>query len=117
MSQIANTLYQAIVVHTAWKKRLREIIDSGKSEYDIDAEHCQFGQWLKEQADILNTYEHYQPVIHLHNEFHYEAENIIQLAINGKVKEANTAVGYGNHFDHISQELVKNLIAWHDQIH
>jgi len=117
MSQIANTLYHAIVAHTAWKKRLREIIDSGKNEYDIDVEHCQFGQWLKEQADILKTYEHYQDVIHLHNEFHQEAEQIILLALKGKVKEANTAVGYGNHFDHISQELVKNLIALHDQIH
>ncbi len=29
MSQIANTIYQAIVSHTTWKKRLHDIIDAG----------------------------------------------------------------------------------------
>jgi FPC/CPF motif-containing protein YcgG len=117
MNQIAKTLYQAIVAHTAWKQRLRQIIDKGENQYDIDIEHCQFGQWLKKEAEELKKYEHYQEVIDLHREFHQQADNIIQLALKGKVKEANAAIEYGKYFDHISQELVKNLIAWHDQIH
>jgi len=114
MSQIANTIYQAIVSHTTWKKRLHQIIDTGSNEYDVDAGHCEFGKWLKEQAEELSLYEHYQHIVHLHSQFHQDAQKIIQLTVDGKWKEANKAIEYGSDFDHLSQELVKNLIAWHD---
>ncbi len=117
MSNTGNTIYQAIVSHTAWKKRLREIIDTGENKYDVDTEHCKFGKWLKENADgLLSIYEHYPQVVHLHDQFHKEADKIIRLALYEKLQEANTAVGYGGDFDHISQGLVRALIAWHDVV-
>ncbi len=117
MSNTANTIYEAIVAHTAWKKRLRDIIDSGKNKYDADPKHCEFGQWLIEHADgLLSIYEHYPQVVHLHDQFHKEAEKIIQLALNGKQQQANAAVEYGSDFDKISTELVQALIAWHDVV-
>jgi hypothetical protein len=114
MSQIANTIYQAIVSHTTWKKRLHDIIDAGVNEYDVDARRCGFGKWLKENAEQLSLYEHYQHIVNLHSQFHQDAEKIIQLALEEKWKEASKAIEYGSDFDHLSQELVKNLIAWHD---
>ena len=117
MSNTANAIYEAIVVHTAWKNKLREIIKTGKNKYDVDAEHCQFGKWLIEHADgLLSVYKHYPQIVYLHDQFHKEAGKIIQLALDRKFKEANTSVGYGGDFDHISQEMVKNLIAWHDVV-
>ncbi len=117
MSNTANAIYEAIVAHTAWKKQLREIIDTGENKYDVDAEHCEFGKWLIEHANgLLSVYKHYPQVVYLHDQFHKEAGQIIQIALDRKLQEANTAVGYGGDFDHISQELVKSLIAWHDVV-
>jgi len=116
MSNTANTIYQAIVAHTAWKKRLREIIDTGENNYDVDPEHCEFGKLLSEYVDELSVYEQYSRVVVLHNEFHEEAAKIIQLALTGQKDEANVAIEYGKKFDNTSQDLVKNLIAWHDAV-
>ncbi len=116
MSNIANTIYQAIVAHTAWKKRLREIIDTGENVYDVNPENCEFGKLLCEYVDELSVYDQYSKVVVLHNKFHAEAAKIIQLALNGHQQEANTAIEYGKDFDNISQDLVKNLIAWHDAV-
>ena len=116
MSNTANTIYQAIVAHTAWKKRLREIIDTGENNYDIDPKHCEFGKLLSEHVDKLSVYDQYSRVVVLHNEFHEEAAEIIRLALSGKKEEANAAIEYGKDFDNTSQDLVKNLIAWHDAV-
>ena len=116
MSNTANTIYQAIVAHTAWKKRLREIIDTGENMYDVSPENCDFGKLLNEHIDELSVYDQYSKVVVLHNEFHEEAAKIIQLALNGHLQEANTAIEYGKDFDNTSQDLVKNLIAWHDAV-
>ena len=116
MSNIANTIYQAIVAHTAWKKRLREIIDTGKNEYDVSSEHCDFGKLLNEKVGELSVYEQYSTIVALHRKFHDEAAIIIKLATSGQQKEANAAIEYGKEFDATSQSLVKTLIAWHDVV-
>ncbi len=110
----AKIIYQAIVAHIAWKKHLRDIINTGQSEYDVNPDHCDFGHWLNENADKLSLYEHYSEVVNLHKRFHKEAEKIIQLVLNNKRQDAELAVAYGEEFDHLSQELVKNLLAWHE---
>ena len=116
MNNIANTIYQAIVAHTAWKKRLREIIDTGENVYDINSESCEFSKLLNEHADELGVHDCCPKIVDLHNEFHKEAAKIIQFALNGQQQEANEAIEYGRDFDNISQELVKNLIVWHDDV-
>jgi radical SAM superfamily enzyme with C-terminal helix-hairpin-helix motif len=116
MNNIANEIYQAIVKHTAWKKRLHQVIDTGKKGQDVGIEHCELGKWLKEHAAQLGSYQHYSIVVDLHNKLHKEADQIVNLASRGRTTEAKTAIEYGSEFEHLSQDLVRNIIAWHDVV-
>jgi len=116
MSEVANMIYMAIVAHTIWKKRLREVIDTGINAYDTNPEHCKFGTWLREKYDELSQYEIYETVRNLHYEFHREAEKVIQLALSGKVREANLAIEYGSDFDKTSRKLIQSILDWHDVV-
>jgi hypothetical protein len=53
-------------------------------------------------------------VVELHERLHQEAQQIMRLSRNGKHAEAKAAASYGSNFEHLSQELVQNIIAWHD---
>jgi len=114
MSEVANMIYTAIVAHTVWKKRLREVIETGVNTYDTNPEHCKFGEWLREKYDELSEYEIYETVRNLHYEFHGEAEKIIQLALDGKTAEASAAIEYGSNFDKTSRKLIQSILDWHD---
>ncbi len=116
MSSIANTIYQAIVTHTTWKKRLHEVVEQGSNPYDFSIEHNEFNKWLKENVNELSQYEHYSTVVKLNNELHREARQIIHLALTGKQAEAQALIEYGSEFEHLSQDLVQNIIAWHDSV-
>ena len=116
MSNIANEIYLAIVKHTAWKKRLHNVIETGKKAENLSVEHCELGKWLKDNAISLSSHRHYSKVVELHDKLHKEADRIVSLALRGKTEEARTAIEYGSEFEHISQELVRNIIAWHDAV-
>ncbi len=118
MSNIANTVYMAIVQHNKWKHQLKEIVETGQvgEEYDPDPSHCSFGQWMEENADALKAFDKYQQVNELHKQFHDEAGRIVMLALKGEREQAQTSMEYGNEFDHLSQALVKAIIEWHDEI-
>jgi len=113
MSEVANMIYMAIVAHTIWKKRLREVIDTRVNVYDTHHD----GKWLKEERYRLSAeYEIYETINELHREFHNEAEKVIQLALAGKSEEADAAIDYGSDFDKVSRKLVKSILDWHDAI-
>ena len=116
MNNLANEIYLAIVKHTAWKKRLHQVIETGKKTHDIDVEHCELGKWLKENAAKLSSHRHYSSIVDLHNKLHKEADQIVNLASRGRTTEAKTAIEYGSEFEHLSQDLVRNIIAWHDVV-
>ena len=116
MSSIANTIYQAIVNHTQWKKHLHDIVEQGHHPDDFSLEQDQFDKWLKANAQELSRYEHYSKVVELNRKLHYEAQRIIHLALTGKSAEAKTLIEYGSDFEHLSQNLVQNIIAWHDTV-
>jgi hypothetical protein len=114
MSNTANTIYQAIVAHTAWKKRLNELVKTGTSEQDFKMENCEFKQWLDENAQELSQYQHYAKVSKLHKTVHEKAEEIISSTLQGKKSEAQSQMEYGGEFEELSKELVQLLIEWHD---
>ena len=116
MKKIAHQIYKSIVHHTTWKKHLHEMIESGIVDEDFSEEVCEFGQWLKENAQELSSSEHYSKVTELHHRVHTEAQKIIALALSGKREEALTAIAYGSEFEHTSQTLVQSIIAWHDAV-
>ncbi|MEN9461842.1 MAG: hypothetical protein RIS84_1862 [Pseudomonadota bacterium] len=116
MSNLANTIYQAIVAHTIWKKRLRESLDTGTADYESCAESCDFGKWLRQDAELLRTYSHYTPVFELHEHFHKVAHEIIHLVRNGDVEAARNLLQSGGEFEQTSRKLTEEIIAWHDVV-
>jgi hypothetical protein len=106
----------AIVAHTAWKKRLHDALNTGHVGHELESKNCELSKWLKDNADELSLYEHYNKVSELHDKLHQEADKIIRLARSGKREEAKAAANYGSEFEHISQQLVQNIIAWHDVV-
>lgn len=113
---LANEIYQAIVKHTAWKKRLHNVIETGKKDDKVSAEHSELGQWLKANASELSSHKHYVKVLELHEQLYKEAQRIVILAQRGSVEDARTAIEYGSAFERLSQELVHNIIVWHDAV-
>jgi hypothetical protein len=116
MSNLANEIYLAIVKHTAWKKRLHNVIETGKRGEALGIEHCELGKWLKEHDAKLSSHYYYSKVVELHQKLHKEADRLVSMAVRGNTAEARTAVEYGSDFEHLSQELVRNIIAWHDTV-
>lgn len=116
MSNLANTIYQAIVAHTIWKKRLRDSLESGSADYESCAENCEFGKWLRKDADILRTYAHYAPVFELHEQFHQAAHEIIGLVRSGQIGAARELLQSGGSFEQSSRKLTEEIIAWHDVV-
>ena len=117
MSNIANTIYQAIVAHTAWKKRLNELVKAGGIDgQGFKIKNCEFKRWLEENAQELSHYEHYTKVFELHEIVHEKAEQIVSLTLQGKKSEAQSQMEYGGEFEELSKELVQLLIEWHDVV-
>ncbi|MCP4697628.1 MAG: hypothetical protein GY862_12370 [Gammaproteobacteria bacterium] len=118
MSNIANTVYMAIVQHNTWKKHLKDAIQQGDDldNYNSSPHDCEFGKWLDKNKDTLSTDENYTQVYEIHSEFHSSAGKVILLAESGDYKKACAAMEYGSDFDHHSQALVKAIIAWHDAL-
>ncbi|MDY6991251.1 MAG: CZB domain-containing protein [Pseudomonadota bacterium] len=116
MTNIANTIYMAIVAHTKWKKRLQEAVQNGDVGAEFNEEQCELSKWLKEHGEELSYHEHYNRFVALHDKLHQQAETIIQLVHDEQLEQAKAAVDYGSEFEHLSQELVQHIIAWHDTI-
>lgn len=103
----------ALVAHGLWKARLREAIDSGKSDFSVDKvqrdDACDFGQWLRSPG-------HHGPefdkVRQLHAAFHLEAAKVLQLAVTGRKADAVAALGIGGEFSKASSRLVVALKSW-----
>lgn len=116
MGNVANTIYMAVVSHTSWKKRLHDMIETDRYEANVAVEHCEFSQWIQANRSELELYKNFTKVEELHKQFHIEAAKIIQLAKRGKKQQAEAALNYGGAFETISQDLVRNIIAWHDEV-
>lgn len=114
MTNIANNIYMAIVAHTQWKKRLQEAIHNEDVGPEFSEGQCELSKWLKEHGEELSYHEHYNEFVTLHDKLHREAEKIIQMVRNEQLEQAKAAVDYGSEFEHLSQELVQHIIAWHD---
>jgi hypothetical protein len=114
-------VYSAIVQHTRWKLALKNTIETGTiwEGYEPNPEQCEFGRWMQEnklELQGLTRQQHFDKVDHLHREFHFSAERIVEAAIRGEKNKAQAELDYGSKFDHTSQDLVKAIIAWHDEL-
>ncbi len=109
---------KAIGAHGMWKQRLREAIDTGKSEFTVERVRpdnlCDFGKWLYSLPPGDQTSTHWKTVKELHAKFHAEAARVLGLAVNGHKQEAEKALSTGSNFVKISSELTGTMMKWKD---
>jgi hypothetical protein len=106
----------AITAHGMWKRRLRMVIETGKSEWSPEGVRpdnlCAFGKWLHALPSLTKSSPEWKEIQALHADFHVEAARVLQLALDGKRAEADAALGAGSRFGSISSNLVGALMNW-----
>jgi hypothetical protein len=106
----------ALTAHDFWKKRLRNAIEYGTSEYKpevVEKDHtCQFGLWLYSLSEEDKSTEDFEKVKDLHAQFHKVAANILELAITDKKEEALKQMDFGGAYSKVSSKLIVALHEW-----
>ena len=114
MSDLATLVTKAIATHGQWKIRLRQAVDTGKSEWTVDQvkvdDQCVLGQWI--YGDAMKRFAGdplVQQVRDLHRQFHAEAANVLELALAGRRAEAAAQLEMGSPYARLSAALVRAL--------
>ncbi len=109
---------KAIGAHGMWKSRLAAAIDTGKSEFTVDAVRkdnaCDFGRWLY-GADIpaaAKQLPDYETCRRLHADFHQTAAEVLSMAVAGKKSEAQKAMAATSKFAATSASLTSAMMKW-----
>ena len=109
---------KALEAHAAWKVRLHEAIESGKSESTVtiiaDDNKCAFGKWLygKSITEEEKATEEYKQIVILHAQFHKVAAKIASLALAGMKTEAMRMMDHGKEYTLASGQLSLALKRW-----
>ncbi len=112
---------KAIAAHGQWKQKLRTAIDSGECESTPGRvkqdNNCSFGKWLYERIDPeIKGSTFYHTIVKLHAEFHQEAGNILDEALNGDKNIASSQIGLGSQFAKLSAKLTHEMKEWQDSL-
>ena len=113
-------LEKAIAAHAMWKARLRDAVDTGRSDADPASARvdnaCTFGRWLYEGSTAQERRSpHYSTCRTLHARFHRAAASILELALAGRTTQAREALEPHSEFGVVCIELTEALSAWkHD---
>ncbi|CAG0945159.1 Chemotaxis protein CheW [Anaerolineae bacterium] len=107
-----------LAAHRKWKERLKQAIANGTSEFNPTVvktdNQCEFGKWLYHQiAGEDQQSSHYQTVKQLHTRFHLEAAQVLELALQGRKQEAETAIRIGSRFAESAANLMSAMLAWY----
>jgi len=104
---------RARMAHLAWRSRLREAIETGKSPLTVEEARsdraCEFGKWLYGLPPASRQTEAGMQVQALHAAFHAEAAAVLGLALRGRRPEAEAAMALGSKFATILSELSRAL--------
>ncbi|HEY6873085.1 MAG TPA: CZB domain-containing protein [Geobacteraceae bacterium] len=112
-----SELNKAIKNHSIWKVRLKDAVDTGKSEFtprQVRANHlCEFGKWLNSLPPGEKALEEYGKIAVLHEKFHAEAANVLQMALGGQKDKAHEALtDIRSDFIYTSAQLINALTDW-----
>lgn len=112
----ADEIKKAIAAHGLWKSRLRQAIDSGRSQWSVEEVaadgDCDLGRWLQSVDPPAEEAERVERIRALHRKFHREAAQVLQLAHGGQRSVANMAMAAGSPFDRLTSELTRELMLW-----
>jgi hypothetical protein len=107
---------KAVGAHGLWKGRLKTAIATGKSDVTVDKvradNQCDFGKWLGSLPPAELKGDSGKRVKELHAKFHAAAANALDLALSGKKKEAEEALGASSEFSKVSMELTQAMMTW-----
>ncbi len=110
----------AIEAHVKWKHRLKDVIDGTSTEVldpNIVArdDKCALGEWLHgEGSKQFGTKPGFMPVVTAHAHFHKCAGHTLNLALDGKAKEAEAELTSGD-FANASLDVSTQLMRlWRD---
>ncbi|MBK9132100.1 MAG: CZB domain-containing protein [Gammaproteobacteria bacterium] len=109
---------KAIGAHGMWKARLKQAIETGKSEVSADTirqdNQCNFGKWLygTSLSATDKSSAHYRSVRELHAEFHKCAARVADLAVTGQKDEAVRMLALGGDFASVSSRLTAAMMEW-----
>ncbi len=111
-----QTLDAAISAHGRWKHRLRDLIQSGKSDIDPATatrdDACELGKWLKGYFPNAEEQAIYDRVKARHAEFHLAVGQVIQLAAAKKRSEAEKSMGLSSPYSNASTALTLEIMNW-----
>ena len=115
--ELANELKKAMVAHGAWKQRLRTVIATGKSTFQLEDVRkdncCDFGRWLYACEGNNRRTPHWECVRDLHATFHREAAEVLQEATDGDPGKATEAITSADSpFRTASDKLSKAIVEW-----
>ncbi|MFA6280701.1 MAG: CZB domain-containing protein [Bdellovibrionales bacterium] len=105
----------AIQAHAMWKINILKIIESGSSsltpEQVRDDHQCAFGQWLygHEAPPEITDGARCQRCFDLHARFHILTSEIMEMALQGKRKEAIDAMTEPSPYCTLSDALIDHL--------
>lgn len=113
---IKEEVQKAMGVHGLWKVRLKDAINTGKSEFKTTTvcqdNQCAFGQWLYGLNPRMQNLKRWQCVKTAHADFHREAARVLELALTGKKADAlNAMSGPAAPFERASTKLVMELVS------
>jgi hypothetical protein len=104
---------EIIWAHSQWKSHLRKAIDMQGSHLNAaDAgndKKCAFGKWL--QSAEAHRLENHAKLLELHRDFHQQAAQILQIALEGHRQMAHEAIALGSPFNKLTAELVNSISA------
>lgn len=111
----SDKIKDIIWAHSLWKSHLRKAVALKDSHFSVaDAgndKKCEFGKWLlSEEAQRL---ENHAKLVELHQHFHQQAAQILQLALQGNRHEALAAMELGSCFSKLTSQLVNLLNELH----
>lgn len=109
---------KAIGAHGMWKVRLKQAIETGKSDVSVETirqdNQCNFGKWLY-GATLGATDKasgHYKSVRELHAEFHKCAARVAELALSGDKAKAEQMLSLSGEFSATSSKLTAAMMEW-----
>lgn len=111
-----EAINNAIGAHAEWKQRLRQAIDTGKSEWSVEKVNpdnlCVFGKWLYSLPESDRQGENWKAVRELHAAFHKEAAQVLDLALRGIKDDAKKRMAFESAYAKISAKLTWEMMEW-----
>jgi hypothetical protein len=113
---IEDEISKGIGAHGKWKQRILTAVETGQSEWTPETvrqdNQCDFDKWLYSCSSLDKVSPHYEKVKELHAHFHTVAGGVLDMALTGDKKEAESAVNMDSEYRVVSSKLTSEMMAW-----